>query len=317
MSIWLSETDLRELLPLPDLLKAMESALIAFSTGRVCQPVRIAIEQPNAPVFWTMPAFLGAVMGAKLVTARDPEIEPHLPAIHATIVLLDGTMGTLLACMDGRYITEARTAAVSALAMRALAGTHGSTLAIIGSGVQARSHLAALTPVRPFKQVRCWSPTRGHMRNFVERHPNVEPAETAEVAVKGADVIALVTSSRDPVIRDEWIEPGACIVSVGACMPDQREMDPALVTRARLIVDSREAALKESGDVAMGIADGLFSANHIAAELGEVLAGAARGRTSAEQVTIFKSLGMAVEDIAAAQLAYTRALETGRGLQLG
>jgi ornithine cyclodeaminase len=233
--------------------------------------------------------------------------------------LLDPATGALLATMDGRYITEARTAAVSAVAARYLALPDAHTLAIIGSGVQARSHLEALSLVRKLTDVRCWSPTPAHVRQFVDDSASVplRAAQSGEAAVRGADIIVLVTASPTAVISDTWVKPGACVISVGACRPNQREMDPPLVTRARLIVDSRVAALQESGDIVMGIQEGRFGEDHIAAELGQVAANPKRRRTAADEVTIFKSLGMAVEDVAAADLAYRRASELARGAAIG
>jgi ornithine cyclodeaminase/alanine dehydrogenase-like protein (mu-crystallin family) len=235
----------------------------------------------------------------------------------ATILLLDPQTGALLSVMDGRFITEARTAAVSAVAADLLASAETPVLAILGSGVQARSHLQALQLVRQFREIRCWSPTRSNLERFVqESRSAVIPHSTAESAVRGADVIALVTASTEPVLRAEWVQDGACVLSVGACRPNQREMDPALVARSRLFVDSRAAALQESGDIVLGIAEGRFTAAHIAAEIGEVLDGTSSGRRSRSEIAIFKSLGLAVEDVAAAHLAYTRAQSSGRGLQL-
>jgi len=223
--------------------------------------------------------------------------------------------------MDGRYITEARTAAVSAVSARFLATREAATLAIIGSGVQARSHLEAFAEVRQLKEVRVWSPTAASRERFVSDMSghvpvSIRAADTAEAAVRGADLIVLATSSVTPVIQSEWVAAGAHVVSVGACRPDQREMDPALVARARLYVDSRAAALVESGDVVMGMADGMFDASHIRGELGEVVLGRVDGRQGDRDVTIFKSLGMAVEDVVAADLVLQRAIETGTGTEL-
>jgi ornithine cyclodeaminase/alanine dehydrogenase-like protein (mu-crystallin family) len=320
MAIWLSESDVRAVLPMADLIDAMESAVAAFSAGRVNQPVRTVLETPGG-FFASMPAYLGSTpaMGAKLVTVFHDNPHKGLPSHLATIILLDPATGALLATMDGRYITEARTAAVSAVAARYLALPDAHTLAIIGSGVQARSHLEALSLVRKLTDIRCWSPTVAHTRKFVgdSRGVPLRATESAADAVRDADIIVLVTSSSTPVIKDAWVKPGACVIAVGACRPNQREMDPALVARARLIVDSRAAALKEAGDIVMAIQEGWFGEDHIAAELGQVAADPKQGRTSADQVTIFKSLGMAVEDVAAADLAYRRATELSRGAAIG
>jgi alanine dehydrogenase len=320
MALWLSEADVRQVLPLPDLIEAIESAVVAFSTGKVTQPVRTVLETPGG-FFGSMPAYLGSIpaMGAKLVTVFHGNTGKGLPTHLATIVLLDPETGGLLATMDGRYITEVRTAAASAVAARHLALPDASVLAIIGSGVQARSHLELLPLVRTFRDIRCWSPTAANAKKLIsefERLP-VRSVESAQAAVEGADVIALVTASDTPVIQDAWVKPGACVISVGACRPTQREMDPVLVTRAILVVDTRAAALKESGDVVQGIREGRFDETHIAAELGQVAADSRLGRSTPEQITIFKSLGMAVEDVAAADLAYRRALRLGKGSALG
>jgi len=319
MAIWLSESDVRAVLPMGDLIDCMETALTAFSSGHVRQPVRQVIEAGSGGNFFAaMPAWLaaGPAMGAKLVTVYHANGSRGLPTHQAVVVLLDAETGALLAAMDGRYITEARTAAVSAVALRRLARQGARTLAIVGSGVQAGSHLRAFSEVWKFDEVRCWSPTAAKLGKFAEEHPEVHPAASAEAAVRGADVVLLVTGSATPVVWNEWVSDGACVIGVGACRPYQREMDPLLVARGRLFVDSRAAALKEAGDLVIAIEEGHFGPNHIVAELGEVLAGRVDGRTADDEVTILKPLGQAVEDVAAAQLAYTRALATGRGVSL-
>jgi alanine dehydrogenase len=320
MPIWLSEADVRAVLSMRDLIEAMEAALASFSAGAVKQPVRTVIEAPGG-FFGCMPAYLGSTpaMGAKLVTVFHDNPSHGLPTHLATIVLLDAATGELRAILDGRFITEARTAAVSAVAVRYLARKDAAVLAIIGSGVQARSHLEALSLVRQFTDVRCSSPSAAHVASFVAESKGypVRAVESAETATRGADVIVLVTASPTPVIADDWVKPGACVISVGACRPNQREMDPALVARARLVVDSRAAALKESGDVVQGILEGRFGESHIAAELGQVVADPKLGRGNESEITIFKSLGMAVEDVAAADLAYRRATGLNRGAAIG
>jgi alanine dehydrogenase len=222
------------------------------------------------------------------------------------------------ALMDGRYITEARTAAVSAVSVRHLAQADACTLALIGSGVQARSHLEALREVRALRDVRIWSPQRANRERFVDGmqpHAGVplRATATAEEAVRGADLVVLATSSPTPVVEVSWIAPGSHIVSVGASRPDQREMDPELTARGRLFVDSRAGALAESGDIVMGMAERRFGVEHLAGELGELVLGRVRGRRSGDEITIFKSLGMAVEDVAAADLVFRRAIEAGVG----
>jgi alanine dehydrogenase len=323
MPLLLSEQDVRSVLTMEDLIPAMRIALERFSRRSVVQPLRTVVDiAPQKAFFGIMPAFVEELpaLGAKLVTVFGGNAAAALPTHLATIVLLDPSTGALLALMDGRLITEARTAAVSAVSTSLLARDDAATLAIIGSGVQARSHLEAIGHVRGLRAVRVWSPSADRLGAFVrDMQPRTKAGivacASARDAVDGADIIVLATSAREPVIRGEWIAGGAHICGVGACRPDQREMDTALVARGRLFVDSRAGALAESGDVLLAIKDGAFDDTHIAGELGEVASGAVEGRKSPEDVTIFKSLGMAVEDVAAAHLAFEKA--AGRGLGRG
>lgn len=320
----LSEAHVAALLPLADLIDTMEAALAQFSAGEVLQPVRTVLSVgPQQAFFGLMPAYVTnpPQLGAKLVTVFGDNHSHGLPSHLATILLLDPDTGALVALMDGRYITEARTAAVSAVSARHLARADAATLAILGTGVQARSHLEALALVRPLGDVRVWSPKAASRDRFVadmRGHvtATLSAAATAEAAVRGADLIVLVTSSPTPVIDDAWVMPGAHVMSVGACRADQREMDPALVARSRLVVDSRAAALVESGDVVLGMAEGRFEAAHVLGELGDVVRGRVQARRGPDDVTVFKSLGLAVEDVAAADLVYRRALAAGAGTEL-
>src|SRR4029077_19181015 len=279
----LTEADVKAVLTMDDLIETMASALQRFSTGRVAQPVRTVIAVEDGAFFGTMPALAHdpAALGAKLVTVFGGNAARGLPSHLASVVLLDPQTGALLALLDGRYITESRTAAVSALSSRLLARKTAASLAIIGSGVQARSHLEALARVHRLRQVTVWSPSKAHRDEFVaEAHAArseaayaINAVDHAGEAVVGADIIVLVTSSPTPVIESGWVKPGAHVISVGAGRPTQREMDPALVARAKLFVDSRAAALVESGDVVMGMQEGRFGADHIVAELGELVQG--------------------------------------------
>jgi alanine dehydrogenase len=320
----LNEAQVKSLLPMGDLIEAMENALARFSAGEVVQPVRTVLTVgPTKAYFGVMPAYVPqpARMGAKLVTVFGGNEARGLPSHLATILLLDAHTGALEAILDGRYITEARTAAVSAVSARHLARAEAATLAIVGSGVQARSHLEALAEVRTLRDVRIWSPRPASRERFVAEMSGRTPAQlrataSAEDAVRGADIVVLVTSSPTPVVQDGWVGDGAHVISVGACRPDQREMDPELVARARLYVDSRAAALVESGDVVQGIREGRFTDSHVAGEVGQVVLGRVPGRAGAGEVTIFKSLGMAVEDVVAADLVLSRAVEQGAGAEL-
>jgi alanine dehydrogenase len=292
----LEESAVGRLLRMEEVIPAMEKALADFSSGTVVQPVRTMLPVAEHQGFLgLMPAYTGSALGAKLVAfyPRNTSVPTH----HATILLFEPETGEPLVTMDGKLITEVRTAAVSAVATDHLARAAASVLAIIGSGVQARSHLEALRLVREFREVRVWSPRRAAA--FAEEH-GVDAAASAEEAVRGADVVVTATTSPTPVLSGEWLSPGAHINAVGAPRPDWRELDDEVLRRAKVYVDSREAAMKESGDV--------IAAREVVAEIGEVVSGSEQGRRSLEEVTLFKSLGLAVEDVATAELVYRNAL---------
>jgi ornithine cyclodeaminase len=321
MPVLLSEQDVRIVLPMPDLIGAMETALARFSSNEVTQPLRTVIEVGLQKAFvGVMPAFIDdpAMLGTKVVSVFGSNAAVGLPTHLATIVLLDPMTGELLAIMDGRYITEARTAAVSAVSVKRLAREEAARLAIIGSGVQARSHLEAIAAVRHLHEIRVWSRSRENRTAFAREMRSrttgtIKVATSAREAVDGADMIVLATASREPVVQSGWISNGAHVCAVGACRPDQREMDSALVARGRVFVDSRTGALAEAGDIILAMKDGAINEQDVTGELGEVVIGKIAGRTSPDDVTIFKSLGMAVEDVAAAHLAYVKAAERGLG----
>jgi alanine dehydrogenase len=292
----LDESALVRLLRMEEVIPAMERALSDFSSGTVVQPVRTMLPVAEHGGFLgLMPAYTGSALGTKLVAFYPHNTE--VPTHHATILLFKPETGEPLATMDGRLITEVRTAAVSAVATEHLARSDASVLAIIGSGVQARSHLEALRLVREFRDVRVWSPRRAVA--FAEEH-GVRAAASVEEAVRGADVVVTATTSPTPVLLGEWLSPGTHINAVGAPRPDWRELDDEVLRRAKVYVDSREAAMKESGDV--------IAAGEVFAEIGEVAAGTKPGRQSEEEVTLFKSLGLAVEDVATAELVHRKAL---------
>jgi thiomorpholine-carboxylate dehydrogenase len=245
-----------------------------------------------------MPALAPDGLGLKAVTFYPSNAVRGIPTHMATIFLVDPETGTPLAIMDGRLITEMRTAAVSAAATKLLASSDAKILAILGSGVQARSHVEALRLVRQFEEVRVWSPTQEHARRFADEIGG--RAVSAEEAVRGTDVVVTVTNSKTPILKGSWLKPGCHVNAVGACRPDWRELDDEAMSNV-VFVDSRDGAMKESGDV-------ILSGAKIYAELGEALAGKVPVHTN--ETTIFKSLGMAVEDIAAAILVYRSATVT-------
>jgi alanine dehydrogenase len=293
--LFLAEDDVRKLLRMEELIPAMADALRDLSAGAVLQPLRTVLPvSAHGGFLGVMPA-CGQALGTKLVTFY-PE-NKDVPTHHAMILLFRPETGEPLAVMDGRLITEMRTAAVSAVATKLLARTETKVLTILGSGVQARSHLEALRLVREFTEVRVWSPRNAER---FAREFTLHAATSAEEAVRGADVIVVATSATTPVLRGEAVAPGTHINAVGATRPNWRELDDDVLQRATIYAESREAALKESGDV--------IAAGKEPIEIGEVIVGKQSGRTSADQITLFKSVGVAAEDIAAAELVYKKTL---------
>jgi thiomorpholine-carboxylate dehydrogenase len=294
--LYLNEQQVRKRLRMEELIPVMEKALIEFSAGKVTQPVRSVITvDPPGGFFGMMPARTPEGLGIKLVTFYPTNAKLGIPTHMATIFLIDPETGAPLAVMDGRLITEMRTAAVSAAATKLLASPDAKILAILGSGVQAHSHVEALRLVRRFEEVRVWSRTPEQAERFAKEFG--AKAMSGEEAVRGADVIVTATNSKMSVLRGAWLKPGCHVNAIGACRPDWRELDDD-VMRNVVFVDSREGAMKESGDL-------ILSGAKIYAELGEALAGKVPPR--ANETTIFKSLGMAVEDIAAAMLVFRSA----------
>jgi thiomorpholine-carboxylate dehydrogenase len=288
---FLDEAALRPLLSFAALIPAMERALADFSSGRVVQPVRgiLSIREHHG-FMGVMPAVYGDVMGAKLVTLYPDNGSRGLPTHQAVIALFRADTGEPLAMMDGRLITEMRTAAVSAVATKLLSAPDARSLAILGSGVQARAHFHALSVVRKFDDIRVWSRNSQNAQALADEIGG--RATCAEDAVRGADVVVTVTNSPEPVLHGAWLKPGVLVNAVGAVGPKNREVDDDAM-RGAVIVDSREAAMKESGDVLLANAP-------VYAELGELLAGT---KTMPQaKITVFKSLGLAVEDLAAAKL---------------
>jgi ornithine cyclodeaminase/alanine dehydrogenase-like protein (mu-crystallin family) len=292
----LDEPAVQQRLHYPDLIPAIAQALAALSAGKVVQPVRAVLPvAPHRGFFAVMPAYADGAggLGAKLVSFYPQNVGIHTH--HALIVMFKAETGEPLAVMDGRLITEMRTAAASAVATERLARKDASVLAILGSGVQAKSHLAALRHVRSFKEVRVWSPRNAPA--FAQRH-GVKATATPEDAVRGADVVVVAASATTPILHGRWLSPGTHVNAIGATRPEWRELDDDLVTTARIFVDSREAALRESGDV--------IAARSEVTEIGAVVSGADPGRRTPSEITLFKSVGVAVEDVAAAALVLQR-----------
>jgi ornithine cyclodeaminase/alanine dehydrogenase-like protein (mu-crystallin family) len=296
MVIFLNESDVAAALDYATLIPAMENALTLFSTGKVVQPLRnwLTIE-PHQRFFGLMPAATSTALGVKLVSFFPRNAGSNVATVTALVVLFDPDTGEALAILEGSLLTAMRTAAVSAAVTRRLASPKSRVLALLGSGVQAAAHLAALRLVREFDEIRVWSRTPAHAARFASRHGAV--AMDAEAAVRGADVIVTVTPAQTPILQGRWLKEGALVNAVGAPMPSWRELDDDAMSR-RIVVESRAAALEESGDL-------ILSRAPIYAEVGEIFAGmreAAPGPT-----TIFKSVGIAIEDVTAARLVFDAA----------
>jgi ornithine cyclodeaminase/alanine dehydrogenase-like protein (mu-crystallin family) len=292
----LTEEQVRRVLFYRDLIPAMRQALKDFSAGRVQQPVRTIVPVAGQGGWLgVMPAVYGSVMGAKMVTFYPGNGERDIHTHMAVIQLFRSDTGEPLVTMDGRLITEMRTAAVSAVAIDRLAAPEAKVLAILGSGVQARSHMRALEGIRAFTEIRVWSRTPEHAQVFAEEI-GAARVTNAEDAVTGADVVLALTSAAEPIVQGKWLSPHAMVCAIGAATPDRRELDEETM-RGAVVVESREAARKEAGDIVLGKAV-------IRAEIGELLNGAPLER--GEGAVVFKSVGIAVEDIAAARLVYEK-----------
>ena len=291
--LFLNEDRVRDVLSYDDLIPAIRQALIDFSAGRILQPLRTVMSVVgHAGWFGVMPAVYGGVMGAKMVSFYPGNAALGKHTHMAMIQLFRSDTGEPLAVMDGRLITEMRTAAVSAVAVDRLARHDTKVLGILGSGVQARSHIKALGRVRSFEEIRVWSRTEKNARRFADEVGAT--VTTAEDAVRGADVVLTLTSSPVPILRGRWLKEDAVVCAVGAATPERRELDEEAMHGA-IVVESREAALREPGDILLAKAE-------VNAEIGELLNGASLDTKL--QPVVFKSVGMAIEDIATARLVY-------------
>lgn len=318
----LDAPQIRELLPMADCIELMADALSALARGEVFQPLRTIIRPPEARgLLGLMPAYRTGEHGAFGMKAIC--VFPGNPAIgkdahQGAVMLFSRETGEFMALMNASEITAIRTAAVSAVATRLLAREDAHQLAIIGAGVQARTHLVALDAVRSVKHARIACRNIEHAQELVrEMQPRfsfpIEAVESNEEAVRGADMIVTATSSQEPVLYKDWISPGAHVNAIGTHSPNSREIDSATMAAARIFVDRRESAMNESGDYLLAAKDGLINADSIIAEIGELLIGTKPGRTSADEITLFKSLGLAIEDVACAEYLYERALSENRG----
>jgi ornithine cyclodeaminase/alanine dehydrogenase-like protein (mu-crystallin family) len=313
----LNEHEVVELLDMPGCMAAMEAALVSLARGDFYLPLRPKIAPPGESHFLgLMPTFRGGErpLYALKTVAIFPDnpsrgLDPH----QGTVTLYDGETGQVLAVMNASPITAIRTAAVSGVATRALAREDARVLAIVGAGHQAGAHIEAMLQARPFSEIRIAARTRKSAERLAGEWPDARAVESNEEAVQGADVVCTVTQSAEPVLEGGWLSPGAHINAVGACLPHTRELDSATVARSSFFTDRRESCENEAGDYILALRDGAIADGHIKAELGEVLAGMAPGRTSPDEITVFESLGLAVEDLASAEYLMRRAEETGKG----
>jgi ornithine cyclodeaminase/alanine dehydrogenase-like protein (mu-crystallin family) len=319
----LGEADVTRLLPMEECIEAMSEALAALQRGELEQPLRFVVRPAEAAgLMGLMPAYRSRPersYGLKAVCVFPGNPARGLDAHQGAVLLFDGETGVLRAAVNASAITAIRTAAVSAVATRLLAREDARVLAVLGAGVQARSHLEAMAVVRGFERARVWNRTAEHAAALaaeVETPFPVEPAASAEEALRGADVVCTTTSSPEPVVRRGWLAAGAHVNAVGSSIPTTRELDTETMAAASLFVDRRESTVNESGDYLFAQREGAIGPEHIRAELGELLTGDAAGRASAEELTVFKSLGLAVEDLAAVEHVYRRAREERAGIEV-
>jgi ornithine cyclodeaminase/alanine dehydrogenase-like protein (mu-crystallin family) len=318
----LTSAEVKQLLPMLECIELMADSLAAFSRGEVHQPLRTVVRAAGAPgILVLMPAYRQSDFsgyGLKAVSVFPENPRQGKDAHQGSVMLFDANTGELSAMMGASTVTALRTAAVSAVATRLLARSDAVELTIIGAGVQARAHLLALSYVRSFRRVRVVSRDPVHARQLVsEMQPQfpfvIEPVSFIEAALQGTDVIATVTNSIEPVLKYDWIEPGTHINAIGTHSQQAREIDSDTMAAASIFVDSRESALNEAGDYCLAALEGRIGPQAIRAEIGELLAGVKPGRTSSNEITLFKSLGLAIEDVACAEYLFTKALEKNVG----
>lgn len=304
-----SEEEVESLLTMRECIEVMEGALASLARGEMHQPLRSMTRAPNAPgILGLMPSYSGRYYALKEVCVFPGNPQRGLDTHLGAVLLHSGETGELLAMMNASAITAIRTAAVSAVATKLLAREDSKVLAIIGAGAQAHSHIEAIPLVRGIDRICAYSRTRSHAEQL-----DAEVADSVEEAIRDADIIVTATSSKEPIVRREWVKKGAHINAVGSSIATTRELDAATMAAASLFVDRRESTKSESGDYLLALRDGAIKEDHIRAEIGEILIGKARGRTSSDELTLFKSLGLAIEDLASAAFIYDKVKREGGG----
>ena len=310
--LYLSREDVERLLDVDAMLDALGDALVAFSSGITVVPPRVAVRVPDAGLLGSMPGYVpGVALEVKLVSVFPGNHHRGLPSHQGLIALFDEGDGAPLAVMDGTYITAIRTGGTAAVATRALARADARVLAILGAGVQGASHLETFPRVRDFDEIRIASRDAGKAARLASRYPRARVASSFEDAVRGADVVACCTDAREPVVRREWLKAGTHVSSVGGTFGP--EIDPEIMSAARVFVEWRGAATNAPPAGAYELQG--MDADKLT-EVGEVLAGTRPGRTSEDEITVYKSTGHAVEDAATARLVYDRARAEGVGASL-
>ena len=314
----LTESDVRDVLDMESCIAAMERVLGELARDELSLPLRSIFVPPAEALMGLMPAYRSGkepVFALKEIVVAPSNSSRGLDPHQGAVLLHDGVTGVLRAILNASAITEVRTAAVSGVATKLLARPGSRHVAILGAGVQGRSHAQAMRAVIPDLELRIWSRTPEHAEALaLEAHGL--PCDSVEEALAGADVVCTCTASRDPIVRREWLAPGAHVNAVGSSIASARELDADVVAGASLFVDRRESTLNESGDYLRAVEERDIGPDHILAELGELLVGMHPGRRSETELTLFKSLGIAVEDLAAAVLCVDRARERGIGTEV-
>ncbi|MDZ7361949.1 MAG: ornithine cyclodeaminase family protein [candidate division KSB1 bacterium] len=316
-----NQSEVAEWLPMHECIEVMAEAFKMLAAGKTILPLRPIMWLPERfGALGMMPAYMQDLnaMGLKVLTIFPGNHGTSYDSHQGAVLLFEAKHGCLLAIMDATEITAIRTAAVSGLATKLLAREDAGDLAILGAGTQARTHLEAMRLARKITRVRVWSRNADHAKKFAARESqrfniNIETRPTAKEAVIGADIICTTTAAAEPVVSGEWLKAGAHLNAVGAFTPLTRELDTAAMLKSRLFVDRRESALNEAGDFIIPKTEGALDDSHIRGEIGEILLGQIAGRTSPDEITLFKSLGLAIEDLASAQHIYTKMLEKGAG----
>lgn len=322
MTLILGHQDVLDLLPMELAIETRATTLVALSRGEAQNPLRSVLPlEGGRGALGFMPAVMPDTgpLGAKIISVFPSNVATRYPSHQGAVLLFDPMTGRLLAVVDAGAVTEIRTGAVSAVATRVLSRGDAKRLALLGSGTQASIHLDALTKVRPIRQVRIWSRTRAHAERFLERervrHPHLSLAifPSPEEAVSGADLITTVTGSRTPILKGLWLEPGVHVNAVGASLPGFQELDEQAVMKSRYFCDQKAAVWAGADELRLLLDAGRLREDHLLGEVGEVLSEKVTGRTSPDDITVFRSMGLAAEDVAAASLVYERALLAGRG----